>query len=231
MALAFYVALPLPGDRYATSVVTFAWPALVFEVERRDKPLIWLGLALCLTVSMTRNSLAWSAEPPRNDSYRSMDAVLRQTPTGTREIYVLSAGGLQETNPEYVRLVLGVSAEIVRLIEIDWNCRAASDSARFDHSRADGVVSLTVNLPTCASFHFYTDRFNSDIANGRLYRNEKITYELTEAVAPYAKLGRKMTVHIKLSGPARFVIEHGAPNGIAWFDIVDAGHRVTIPHL
>ena len=155
-----------------------------------------------------------------------MDAVLRQVPTGTRQIYVLSAGGLQEANPEYVRLALGVSAEIVRVVEIDWNCREASDLVAFDHSTADGVVSMTVTLPTCANFHFYTNRFNNDIANGRLYRNDTMSYELPEAhpikpevVEPSFYLGRRMTVHVRPNGPARFVIEHGGPNGIAWFEI------------
>ena len=164
--------------------MVFAWPALVAEVERRGKAIIWLGLAVCCAVSLTRSSyrlVEWIAEPVRNDDYRSMDAVLRQVPTGTRQIYVLSAGGLQEANPEYVRLVLGVSAEIVRVVEIDWNCREASDLVAFDHSTADGVVSMTVTLPTCANFQFYTDRFNNDIANGRLYRNDTMSYELPEA--------------------------------------------------
>ena len=111
-----------------------------------------------------------------------MDAVLRQAPTGTRQIYVLSAGSLQNANPKYLRLVLGVSAEIVRVIEIDWNCREASDLVAFDHSTADGVVSMTVTLPSCANFQFYTTRFN-DIANGRLYRNDTMSYELPEAYA------------------------------------------------
>ena len=104
IALAFHFALPLTEDRYATSVVVFAWPALVAEVERRGKAIIWLGLAVCCAVSLTRSSyhlFEWIAEPARNDNYRSMDAVLRQVPTGTRQIYVLSAGGLQEANPEY----------------------------------------------------------------------------------------------------------------------------------
>ena len=83
-----------------------------------------------------------------------MDAVLRQVPTGTRQIYVLSAGGLQDANPEYVRLVLGVPAEIVRIAEIDWNCGESSDLVAFDHSIADGVVNMTVTLPACANFYF-----------------------------------------------------------------------------
>ena len=121
-----------------------------------------------------------------------------------------------------MRLVLGVSAEIVRVAEISWNCREASDLVAFDHSTADGVVSMTVTLPTCANFYFYTDRFNNDFANGRLYRNDTMSYELPEAdpkrSQPSFFLGRRMTVHVRPNGPARFIIEHGGPNGIAWFD-------------
>jgi hypothetical protein len=229
IALAFHFALPLLEERYATSVVVFAWPALVAEVERRAKTIIWLGLAVCCAVSLTRSSyllIEWTAEPVRNDNFRSMDTVLRQVPTGTREIYVLSAGGLQEANPEYVRLVLGVSAEIVRVVEIDWNCREASDLVAFDHSTADGVVSMTVTLPTCANFHFFRNRLN-DITHGHLYRNDRMSYEVPEAYPnksrkwwwqPSVYLGRRMIVHFRPNGPARFVIEHGGPNGIAWFD-------------
>ena len=169
------------------------------------------------------------AEPMQNDDYRSMGSVLRQVPPGTRKIYVLSAGSLQEANPEYVRVALGVSAQIVRVVEIVWNCGATSDLVAFDHSTADAVVSLTVTLPTCAYFQFYTDRFNDHIANGRLYRNNTMSYELPEAspIKPTKSwqasfyLGRRMTVHVRPNGPARFVIEHGEPNGIAWFDTPD----------
>jgi hypothetical protein len=234
IALAFYLALPMPGDRYATSVVVFAWPALVAEVERRGKAIIWLGLAVCGFASLIQSSyrvveLIAIAEPTRNDNYRSMGSVLRQVPHGTRKIYVLSAGSLQEANPEYVRVALGVSAEIVRIVEIVWNCGETSDLVTFDHSTANGDVSLSVTLPRCAYFRFYTDRFNDHIANGRLHRNDTMDYELPEASPikptkswqPRFYLGRRMTVHVRPDGPARFVIEHGGLKGIAWFDIPD----------
>ena len=155
-----------------------------------------------------------------------MDAVLRQVPTGTRQIYVLSAGSLQEANPEYVRLILGVPAEIVRVVEIDWNCGESSNLVAFDHSIADGVVKLTVTLPACANFYFLRPTSGTTtLANGRLYRNDTMSYELPEAY-PISRsmwelrfvLGRRMTVHVRPNGPARFIIEHGGPNGIAWFD-------------
>jgi hypothetical protein len=59
IALAFHFALPLRPERYATSVVVFAWPALVAEVEKRHKTIIWLGLAVCCVMSLTRSSYAF----------------------------------------------------------------------------------------------------------------------------------------------------------------------------
>ena len=224
IALAFHFALPLTQDRYATSVVVFAWPALVAEVERRGKTIIWLGLAALCVVSLTRTSYVLFktiAEPLRYDEFRVMDAALVQAPAGTRQIYVLSADGLQATNPEYVGAILGVSAEIVRIAEIVWKC-SDTDLVASEHNITDGVVSMTVTLPTCANFYFNTDRFNSALAHGRLYRNDMMSYELPEADPkghwPTLSLGRRMTVHVRPNGPARFIIEHGGPNGIAWFD-------------
>ena len=100
IALVFHFALPLSEDRYATSVAVFAWPALVAEVERHAKAIIWLGLAVCFALSLTRSSyylvesIAVDAPNGWQKSYRAMYGVLRQAPNGTRQIYVLSAGGL-----------------------------------------------------------------------------------------------------------------------------------------
>jgi hypothetical protein len=224
IALAFHFALPLPDDRYATSIVVFAWPALVAEVERRGKIIIWIGLAACCVVSLTRSSYFYMeriANPVRNGDYGLMGAVLRQVPAGIRQIYVLSAGSLQRANPEYVRLALGVPAEIVRLGEIIWNCPEKSDLVHFDHTIADGLVNITVNLPSCAHFYFDMGR-PIEIPNRRLHRNDSISYELPEAhplkSSQWWYLGRIMTVHVRPNGPARFVIEHGGPDGMAWFD-------------
>ena len=222
IALAFDFALPVHNARYATSIVVFAWPALVAEVERRGKAIIWLGLAACCIVSLTRSSYLYMeriAKPVRGGDYRSMSAVLRQVPAGTRQIYVLSAGSLQPANPEYVRLALGVPAEVVRVAEISWNCPEKSDLVRFDHTSAHGVVSMTISLPACANF-FFGNRI--EIANGRSHRNDAITYELPEAhplkTSKWWYLGRRMIVHVRPNGPARFIIEHGGADGIAWFD-------------
>ena len=235
IALAFFFTVPLQAERYATSVVVFAWPALVAEVERRRKGLIWLTLAVCGVMSLTRSlyvSIEWIADPFLQERFGAMTTALRQLPIATRQVYVLSTGGLQASNPQYVRLVLGVPAEIVRVVDIHWQCDdhgQSSDSVFFDHSVTQGVVNLTVTLPACANFVFRDAHVKENaLANGLLYRNDAISYELPEAhpikPTPPAdaltnlSLGRKMTVHVRPDGPARFLIEHGRPSGIAWFD-------------
>jgi hypothetical protein len=154
---------------------------------------------------------------------KSMNAVLSQAPPGTRQIYILSVGGIQDANPDYVRPILGLSAQIVHVAEIEENCGSARDLVAFNRSTADGVVSMTVTLPDCANFYFGTDRFNNSLADGRLYRNERMIYELPEADPFKGRqselfLGRRMTLHVRPNGPARFIIERSGPNGIAWFD-------------
>jgi len=229
IALAFYFVIPLQAERYATSVVVFAWPALVAEVERRRKAIIWLTLAVCGVMSLTRSlhDTEWIAGPFLRERFGAMTAALRQLPMTTRQVYVLSAGSLQGSNPEYLRLVLGVSAEIVRVVDIDWQCDQLNDLVVFDHSVTDGAVNLTVTLPACAEFDFFDSHVKENaFANGRLYRNDSISYELPDAYPiinpkmwePSLYLGRKMTVHIRPNGPARFIIAHGRPGGIAWFD-------------
>jgi hypothetical protein len=231
IALAFHFAVPIEAERYATSFMVFAWPALVAEVERRRKPFIWLGVAVFSFLALARGSfyiVEWSSKSVRSD-YISMDAALREAPTSTRQIYVLPAAeSLQDSNPKYVRLILDVSAEIVRVVDIYWTCREPSDLVAFNHNITDGIVNLTVTLPDCANFRFIEAPFaGTTLANGRLYRNAAMSYELPEAYPikptkymyePPFYLGRKMTVHVRPNGPARFIIDHGGPNGIAWFD-------------
>ena len=230
IALAFHFAIPLSSNRYATSVVVFAWPALIAEVERRNKGIIWLSLAVLCTLSLTRTTYRlseWMREDTQSTSrpndVRLMDAMLKQVPTEIQQIYVLSAAGLPVANPEYVRLILGVPAEIIRVVEIAWNCDA-DDLVAFDHTIANGVLSMDITLPSCAHFYFATDRFDSELTKGNLYRNERMNYELPEVERirgpePYLSLGRRMTIHISPTGPARFIIAHGIPDGIATFDI------------
>ena len=122
-----------------------------------------------------------------------------------------------------------MSAEILRVIDINWKCGGSSDPVAFDHSIADGVVTMTVVLPPCALFSFGWNLGRLDattLAKGLLYRNATISYELPEAYPitpikwgePGFYLGRKVTVHIRPNGPARFIIQQGGPEAIVWFD-------------
>src|SRR5262249_16458577 len=223
-ALAFHFALAMSDPRYATSVVVFAWPALVAEIARRRQAVIWLGLAVVCVVATLRSyryvELAWFPDPPD-----PMNVALQQVPMVTRQVYILNDS--TNPNPEYSRLILGVPAEIVHIIDLDWwDCRESNNLVAFDHSIADGVMKLTVGLPACANFYFFAPIGDkASLANGRLYRNNAMSYELPEvepAKGPFGRrlrrLGRRMTVHVRPNGPARFIIHHGGPSGIAWFD-------------
>jgi hypothetical protein len=227
IALAFHFALAVLAPRYATSVVVFAWPALVAEIEKRRRAIIWFGLMLVCVVSILRSyryvEFAWFPNPPE---FSPMWVALHQVPKVMRHVYVLDASNV---NPEYLRLILGVPAEIVHIVDINWNCGESKNFVAFDHSIADGAVKLNVTLPACAFFAIDAPIGDKELANGHLYRNNAISYELPEA-EPFALAGRpskgrglivrrKMTVHVRPNGPARFIIQHGGPSGVAWFDI------------
>src|SRR5262249_19301351 len=186
IALAFHFALALSSAWYATSVVVFAWPSLVAEIDRRGKPILWLGLAVFCVVSSLRSyrSAEVTLFPAPREFISPMRAALRQMPMGTRQVYVLPAadGRLPTVNPEYWRLILGVPAEIVRIVDINWHCDESNDLVDFDHSIFDGLVKLTVSLPACANFVFSFARIaDNALANGRLYRNATMHYEQPEA--------------------------------------------------
>jgi hypothetical protein len=225
IALAFYFALAMGYVRYATSVVVFAWPALVAEIERRRRAIIWLGLAVVCVVLSVRSYLSVELVS-FSDEFRPMRVALHQVPVTTRQVYILQS--YTNANPEYLRLILGVPAEIVNIINMYWNCGESNNLVAFDHSIADGVVKLTVTLPACAYFTFFNAPIGDKaLAHGRLYRNNAMSYELPEVepvkgpwqfFAPMQFFGRRMTVHVRPNGPARFIIQQGGPNGIAWFD-------------
>jgi hypothetical protein len=225
IAIVFHFALAVSDARYATSVAVFAWPAVVAEIDRRPNTLFRLGLALCCIVSVTRAwyySIEFLTEF-RGTEYRSIEAALNQTPKTIRQVYiVVSNDSLPVTNPDSLRIVLDVSAEIVRVIDIHWDCAESKDLVAFNHNIVNGVVNLTVTLPSCANFAFWAPVKSDSFANGHLYRSATISYELPEAYIttpnwPF-ELGRKMTVHVRPKGAARFIIEHGTASGIAWFD-------------
>ena len=237
MGLAFHFALAFPSSRYAATAVMFAWPAVVGEVARRRKAVFQLGLAVCFVLSLARTSpLLREMNPPseRSDigqSFRAaaaMNAALRQVPASTRQVYVLSAGSLATATPDYLRVFLGVHAEIVRLVDIHWPCEGGEPFVAVDHDSVDGVVTLSAMLPDCASFFFNLAGPGSALlVDGRLRRSDSISYELPEAYPidrkgpyePALELGPRIIVHIRPRGPARFIIEGGGPDGgLAWFD-------------
>ena len=222
IALAFHFAIALPDPRYATSVVVFAWPALVAEIDRRRQAVIWLGLMLLCVVSALRSyrSVEIRQDPTNIELSPMIQVALDQVPMATRQVYTLAVfhDGLPFVNPEYMRLILGLPAEIVRMFDISWNCGESNDLVAFDHSIADGVVKLTVTLPACANFVVPSIKA---LANGHLYRNATISYELPDSSITSnwsGEVGRRMTVYVRPNGPARFIILHGGPSGIAWFD-------------
>jgi len=203
---------------------------LVAEVDKRRKTIIGLSVAVCTVVALIRSpgyAVEWNVKGARADQ-KAVNAVMREAPAGTRQIYVLPAAeSLQDGNPKYVRLILGVPAEIVRIADIDWEkCVGSSGLVTFEHSIAAGIVNLTVNLPDCANFRFINARFATNtLADGHLDRNAAMSYEIPGAYPirptmwePPFNFGRKMTVHVRPNGPARFIIDHGRPNGISWFD-------------
>jgi hypothetical protein len=158
--------------------------------------------------------------PPDPREYNRMMVVLHQMPMATQQVYIVGDNTVPYANPEYVRLILGVPAEIVRIIGVMNSCKS-NNFVSFNHSMADGVVKLAVTLPACAIF-VSAARNGNAFANGRLYRNATMSYELPEAYpmpGGIFEFGRTITVHVRPSGPARFIIQHGGPNGVAWFDI------------
>jgi hypothetical protein len=224
IAFAFYFALALAAVRYATFVVVFAWPALVAEIDRRRQAVLWFGLAVFCVVSTVRSHDFIEFKHPPDPRERSrMMAVLHQMPMATQQVYIVAdQDPVPLANPEYVRLILAVPAEIVRIIDVNWWCDKSNNFVSFTHSMIDGVVKLTVTLPACANFYFPTPIRDKVLANGRFYRNATMSYELPETY-PEREWSfddwRRITVYIRPSGAARFIIQHGGPNGVAWFDI------------
>jgi len=237
LGLAFYFTLALGVWRYAAAAMIFAWPAVVREVVRRRMPLLRLALAACLMLPMARTSrLLLDFNPPSEESFASwffrtlarMNATLRQSPGGIQQVYVVPAGGMVPANPEYIRALLGMRAEIVRVVDIAWACDRSTDHVVVSHESADGVVTVVLSVPDCASFYFIAPPVDIEAGvSGRLRRSSSIAYELPEATWTQNKgpresrleLGRRMIVDVSPSGPARFIIEQGEPDGgITWFD-------------
>ena len=238
LGLAFYFAVPIVSPRYAAAAVMFLWPAVVAEVARRRQRAFYLALAASFVLMLPRTAhLLISLNPPSEQSYLGrflrdigdMDTVLRRVPPGIGQVYVLSSGGLVTATPEYLRVFLDVPIEIIRVVDLHSACRGGERFVTVDHKVAGGVVTLDVTTPDCASLFFdMAGQGSTLLAGGGLRRNDSISYELPEArvidhqgpLKPALELGRRMTVHIRPRGRARFIIEHGGPDGrTIWFDI------------
>jgi hypothetical protein len=234
IAFAFHLSLTLDSGRYAASAAMFVWPAMVSEAMRRRQAALRLGLGLCLVLSLARTwPLVARFNPPSalNEYFAdvaTMNTALRQVPAGMRQVYVVPAGSVATASPDHLQAFLDMPAEIIRVIDTHSSCMEGEQVAFFDHSMADGVVTLTVAVPQCAFLFFDMAGIGSTaLVHGRIHRSESIDYELPEAhlidhqgpLNPALRPGRWMTVHIRPSGPARFIIEQGGPGGgLAWFD-------------
>lgn len=235
--LALYVILPVSNPVYATSAVMFAWPAVVAEIWQ-GRSVLRAALAVCLPLSLMQMAhfLVGISLPPLHpymvENYRAaaeMDTLLRDTPAGIRQIFVVSsARSVAPANPAYLQPFLGVGAQIVHLIDVDWNCEAEGDHVTFYYARADSVVTLSASLPECAAFEFgYADAGKNALSGTRIRRDDLVQYELPEAHPvernhpwePELFLGRRVVAQVHLRVPARFVIERGgSEGGLAWFD-------------
>ena len=237
LALAFYFALALHDARYAASAVMFAWPAIVAEGVARRSALWRLGLAFCVVLSVARVSHLVAAMNPPSEripegrffrAAAAMNATLRAVPPDIRQIFVISAGGLSWGNPEYFRAFLGVHAQIVRVVEMSWDCESPAERIAVDHDVVGGVVTVSASAPTCARFFLSLSGITgSALADGRLRRGETIVYDLPSARPveagdrwrPIFEPPQQMTVHIRPLGRARFIVEHGGSDGgLLWFD-------------
>ncbi|HKX07778.1 MAG TPA: hypothetical protein VJN67_06265 [Stellaceae bacterium] len=236
--LSLYVVLPVNNPVYATSAVMFAWPAVVAEIWQERRVLLRAGLVACLPLSLMQMThlLVGVSVPPMHpymiENYRAaaeMDALLRDTPASIRQIFVVSsARSVAPANPAYLQAFLGLSAQIIHLIDVDWNCDAEGDHVTFDYALANSAVTLSASLPECASFEFgYAEVGENALSGTRLRRDDLVQYELPE-VHPVDRhhpweselfLGRRVIAQVHPRGPARFIIERGgADGGLTWFD-------------
>ncbi len=103
------------------------------------------------------------------------------------------------------------------------------DPTEYDHETIEEQVILTARLSDCARFFFAFSGIDaSALVNDSIRRNESISCEFPEvrviarpgSPAAAIELGHRMTAHIRLDGPERFLVERGAPGGaIDWFDV------------
>jgi hypothetical protein len=237
IGLAFYLLLAVGSPRYAAAAVMFAWPVVVASALREHRPMLCAALAALLVLSLARTAHYVAAlNPPHADSetahfFRAigtMDAALRDVPANIRQVYVFTEDGMVPVTPAYLQAFLGIGSTLIRVADISWGCRDQAGAA-IAHREADGETIVEVTLPDCARFFFFDSALTADaMSNGLLPRSRALTYELPEALPaadaggtrPMLALGRRIILHVRANGPARFIVEHGAPDGgLAWFDV------------
>ena len=238
LGLVFFFALPIPSTRYAAAAVMFAWPAIVQAVISHRQTALRIALAASFISSLGRTAYFLAEmNPPGKQSEigqflhdaKAMDTALQGLPPDVRQVYVLMAGGLVTANPSYLGAFLGVNAQIVRVIDLRWQCSDSAERPDIRHDINDEVVTISMAVPDCARFEFLSSVVREDaVTDGVLHRSATITYELPEARPIYhtnalptmLEAGRRATVRIHTHGPARFIIEeHGTDTQLTWFDI------------
>ena len=236
VALGFYLLLAVGSPRYAAATAMFAWPAIVAVALRGRRWILRAALAAVLLLSFARTTHYLAAlNPPRVDSETAhffhaigaMNAALRAVPPNIRQIYVLTEDGMVPVTPDYLRAFLGLDATLIRLADLSWGC-TREEAVTVAHSEADGEAIVDATVPDCARFFFFDSAIAANaVKDGELRRNDAMTYQLPDArsvVAPdgttsMLALGRRIILHVRPNGPARFIVEHGAPDGgLAWFD-------------
>ena len=237
LGLGFYFALPLFNSRYAAATVMFAWPAIAGAVATRSRHAGALALIVCCALSLGRSgSFIAGMNPPAALSemgqfFRSaisLDAALRAVPPGIGQVYVLFSYGMDIVDPAYLRALLGLKAELIHVADTSWSstCQGKNETIALVHENLSGEVTIRAVLPDCAALLFWNAGIDSGmIVRGELRRSDSIVYELPDAtsgnigVNAAPDFGRRMTVHIRPRGPARFIIEDRGPGNLIWFDV------------
>lgn len=232
LGLAFYFVLALANVRYGTAAVMFGWPALVRAAIDRSTALLRPALAVSLVLSLARtSSVLVDEDAAADENYRAeaiMNDALRHVPSGIKQVYVISARGLVGANPDYIRPILNVQADIIRVVDVVWGCTDAADRITFSHEFDNGTMILSAKTPACAPFHFSRVSAVPEIlSSDAVRRSSSLEYQFPHLEQTGREgtprsvfdLGSQVTVRIRPDGRARFIIEKGGSNGsLAWFD-------------
>ena len=236
VAAGFYLLLAVGSPRYAAAAVMLAWPAIVACALRERRSILRGALAAMFLVSLARaGHYVTALNPPGEDSetahfFRAigaMNTALRQVPPTVREVYVITEDGMVPVTPAYLQAFLELDATLIRVADMSWGC-THQETVAITHGRADGESIVDAALPECAQFFFFDSAIAPGaVKDGQLRRNTTMTYDLPDArpIATSAgtnsvlALGRHIILHVRTAGPARFIVEHAAPDGgPAWFD-------------